>query len=221
MTGDSYWRRPTRRILALVPEGRAWDELSETEQLALFLLERHIRFRVEQKQFEPLEVVDGQRAGIFLTVSHVQRLLKELRYWKKGEKFAAEIINTLLALGAIEDTNRVKKPRRSEQDIAAAEKFQSRAEFQGDIATEGGKDAQPSLLTSHWWRIFRVPALAAILHSLRPLGAYSSGQLRTVPQKSACLSALLKSQGLIPKRKRRSRPNPGSVQWSFQHSGPP
>ena len=109
----AYWRRPTRRVLELVPEDHAWHDLSEQEHVALFALEHHLRFRLQQReQHEAFELVDGVRCGVFLTPKHVQRLLRDLRYRKTGIKFAAEIIRTLIALDVIEQT---EQPRRTDR----------------------------------------------------------------------------------------------------------
>jgi hypothetical protein len=110
------------------------------------------------------------------------------------------------------------KPCRDDQDLAAAEKFQPAGT---EISAEGGQYAQPTIARSYWWRVFRVLPLKLILRQYRRLLAYDSGHVPDVPRYQRCLSALLKSQGLISKRKRRSTPSPGSVQWAFACSGPP
>jgi hypothetical protein len=54
-----------------------------------------------------------------------------------------------------------------------------------------------------------------------PRGVLATRQPRSAPRRVASLSAFLRRQGLIFGPRRRSRPNPGSVQWVFAHSGPP
>lgn len=178
----------------------------------------HLRRRFEQREHEPLVLVDGERCGIFWTVGYVQGLLRELRYRKSGEKFAAGVIEIVQRLRILEDTGQVMKPRRDEQSTAAAEKFQPAGT---EISAEGGQYAQPTSARSYWWRVFRVLPLQLILRQYRRLRTYDSGHVPDVPRHLRCLSALLKSQGLIRRRKRRSTPSPGSVQWAFACSGPP
>jgi hypothetical protein len=134
---------------------------------------------------------------------------------KRGEKAAAAAISFLERRELIVDTGKTKKPRRAGGSIVRAEKFQER----GAIEDEGGKEAQPSSLSSYWWRVFRVPALTRIRRALEPQGAYARSE--DVPRHLASLSAFLRRQGLISRPSRRSSPNRGSVQWSFLHSGPP
>jgi hypothetical protein len=195
-----------------------WAELSDDERIAVRCADLHLRRRFEQREHEPLVLVDGERCGIFWTVAYVQGLLRELRYRKSGEKFAAEVIEMVQRLGILEDTGRVMKPRRDDQELAAAEKFQPAGT---EISAEGGQYAQPTLARSFWWRVFRVLPLQLILRQYRRLRTYDSGHVPDVPRYQRCLSALLKSQGLIRRRKRRSTPSPGSVQWAFAYSGPP
>jgi hypothetical protein len=87
------------------------------------------------------------------------------------------------------------------------------------MRARGGPRPEPSSQRSYWWRVFRVPALSAVLKASRPQGPYST--FITDPHFSASLLAFLRRQGAISKLKRRSKPNPGSVQWVFMHSGPP
>jgi len=203
-------------VLELVPEGKSWRELDELEQVSLVVLERQIRYRCEQREHEPLEQVGGRRDCIFLTAKRVQRLLGELRYRRRGEKFARTIIATLERLSAIEDTLQTKKPRRSAQRLAAAERFSSTPP-----ALTGGRDAQPSIFRSYWWRVFRVPAIARVLVSRRALGAYDSGVVLRRPQALASLSALLRRQVPVTRRRAPSSFSKGSAQWVFANSGPP
>ena len=144
----------------------------------------------------------------------MQRLLRAVGARKTGEKAAASAIAFLEQRSLIVDTGKTKKPRRSSERIARAEKFQPA----GPVEGEGGKEAQATPLRSYWWRVFKIPGLARVLSSI-PKGAY--WRLEGVPQHVASLSAFLRRQGLISVPRRRSRPNPGSVQWAFMHSGPP
>jgi hypothetical protein len=200
-----------RRSVALhAPE--EWRGLDEDGRAAVDALSLHIWWRARQDEHEAFEGEEDD--CVFLTVPWMQGLLRAVGARKTGEKAAAGAIALLKERGHIEDTGKTKKPRRSSERIARAEKFQTA----GPVAREGGKDAQPTSLHSYWWRVFRVPALARVRHSI-PRGAY--WQLPDRPQHSASLSAFLRRQGLISVPRRRSRPNPGSVQWVFAHSGPP
>jgi hypothetical protein len=69
------------------------------------------------------------------------------------------------AHGWMVDTGRTKKPRRSQESLDRAERFQGG----GPVSLEGGKDAQPTF-RSFWWRIFRVPALTEVVSALTPAG---------------------------------------------------
>ena len=208
---------PTSCAVALVSPA-VWAELSDDERIAVRCIDLHLRRRFEQRAHEPLEEVEGERCRIFWTVGHVQRLLRRLRYRKTGEKFAAEVIATVQRLGILVDTGRVKKPARGDQELAAAEKFQPAGT---EISAEGGQHAQPTIARSYWWRVFRVLPLQLILRQYRRLRAYDSGHVPDVPLHLRCLSALLRSQGLIRRTKRRSTPSPRSAQWQFRYSGPP
>jgi hypothetical protein len=199
-----------RRTAGIVTQSE-WARLSRDEQEAADALAWHVVWRCRQERHPALEGDDC----IFLTVRHVQRLLRAVGAANTGEKAAAVAIATMQAKGWVEDTGETKKPRRGERSTAKAGKFQPH----GEVELEGGKDGQPTIHRSYWWRIFRVPALSGVIKALKPLGAY--GQLSDVPQAVASLSAFLIRQGLISRPKRRSRPNPGSVQWVFHHSGPP
>jgi hypothetical protein len=191
---------PARRVQALSPEHRAWVKA----------LELHLERRFQQNIHEPLD--DG--GEIFLTVSHVQRLLKAVGAPRVGEKAAAAAIVWWQEAGILEDTGKTKKPKASPQRAAAREHFGS------GMRTEGGRDAQPSTLRSYWWRVFRVIPISRVIQAYRDMqGAY--GRLREVPQLSASLSALLERQGLIPRSRQRHNVSPGSVQWAFANSGPP
>ena len=185
-----------RRTAGIVTQGE-WNSLTRDEQEAVDALSRQIVWRCRQKRHPSLE---GE-ACIFLTIRHVQRLLRAIGARKTGEKAAAAAIATMQAKGWIEDTGGTKKPRRGEQ------------------SAEGGKDSQPDLQHAYWWRIFRVPPLSQAIKALKPFGAY--WQPQRAPRRVASLSAFLKRQGLISRPRRRSRPNPGSVQWVFAYSGPP
>jgi hypothetical protein len=199
-----------RRTVGLLPSDE-WRGLNESEREAVDALRLHICLRGRQTEHPALEGEDC----VFLTVRWVQALLRATGARRTGEKTAAAAISFLEERGLIVDTGRTKKPRRAAGSIARAEKFQKR----GAIAHEGGKETQPSLHRCYWWRVFRVPALTEVRDAVRPLGAY--GRVQDLPQHLASLSAFLCRQGLISVPRRRSRPNPGSVQWVFAHSGPP
>ena len=208
----------TRRIFALVPS-ETWAALDDDQKIAVRFLDWHLRSRFEQQQHTPLEVVDSAPCGVFLTRRHVQSYLKQVRHRKTGIRFAAEVIESLIALGLLQDTGEVKRPRRTANRIAAAAKFQR----SGSVQSEGGRDAQPSLEHSYWWRVFKVVPLELVVRAYtRARGAYSSGEtVRRPPSWTASLCAFARRQGLIPPARARRSFNKGSVQWVFQNSGPP
>lgn len=188
-------------------------KISGDEQDAVNALAFHLLRRLEQDEFEPFED-DG---GIFLTISHMQRLLRGVGARCTGEKAAAQAIRWLCSSGILEDTREVKRPRRRQNRMAAREKF---GQGEGSERGEGGRDAQPSLEHSYWWRVFRVVPLSAVLRVYGALqGAYA--RFSEVPQALASLSAWAKSQGLISRRRGRLGARPGSVQHTFRYSGPP
>lgn len=194
----------------LVPREK-WGGLDEAERAAVNALGLHLHWRERQEQHPALEGHDR----VFLTAGWMQGLLRAVGARRAGEKAAREAIASLERLGVVEDTGEVKKPRRPAQSVDRARKFQPH----GDVELEGGKDGQPTPGRSYWWRIFRVPALSKVMAALQPQGAYP--EVPDLPQHLASLSALLRRQGLISPRRRGYRPNPGSVQWVFSHSGPP
>jgi len=198
-----------RKTIPLL-EAAEWAQLSDEERDAADALTLHVWWRCRQRLRPAFEGKDC----VFLTVKHVQRLLRAVGARKTGEKAAATALRTMQARGWIEDTGKTKKPGRPEQSRERADAFAP-----ATAELEGGKDAQPTLRRSCWWRVFRVPAISRVVGAYKPLGAY--GTLQAVPQRLASLSALLRRQGLISKPKRSSRPNRGSVQWVFLHSGPP
>jgi hypothetical protein len=198
-----------RRTVGLLPP-EEWRTLDQDGRAAVDALSLQIWFRGRQKEHAAFEDEDC----VFLTVGWMQQLLRAAGARKTGEKAAAAAIALLEERRLMVDTGKTKKPKRRSESIARAEKFQRT----GAIAREGGKDAQPTSQRSYWWRVFRVPALTRVLASI-PFGAYWG--LEDIPHRTACLSALLRCQGVISGPRRRSRPNPGSVQWVFAHSGPP
>jgi hypothetical protein len=131
---------------------------------------------------------------VFLTDGWVQALLRVVGARKTGEKAAAAAVAIMQARGWMEDTGETKKPRRTERSEVVREH-------------------------SYWWRVFRVPAISRAVAHFFPQGAYAT--IPAAPPPVGSLSAFLRCQGLIPRRGGRSRPNPGSVQWVFLHSGPP
>ena len=131
--------------------------MNRREQEAVDALALHIWWRCRQEQHPALEGDDG----IFLTVKHVQRLLREIGAVNTGEKAAAAAITTMQAHGWIEDTGETKKPRRPAASVERAESFQP----EGEIELEGGRDAQPTPSRSYWWRVFRVPVLTRVMRA--------------------------------------------------------
>lgn len=201
-----YNIRRLRRTIGIITE--EWGQLTRDEKDAANAVTLHIWWRVHTKRFPAFD-----RDETFLTNGHVQRLLKAVNATNTGEKAARTALATMQERGWIIDTGRTKKPRRSPASIERAERY-----IGGDIQAEGGRYAQSSIQRSYWWRVFRVPALTKVLASM-PQGAYPN--IKAVPHDLASLLAFLRRQGVISKPKRRSRPNPGSVQWAFMHSGPP
>ena len=196
---------------ALVP---AIGKLSGDERDAVNALALHLLRRFEQDRFAPLDA-DGRT---FLTVRHMQRLLRGVGARCMGEKAAREAINYLCANGILEDTGEVKKPRQRPNRIAAREKFEHQPSTPNRSNYTGGRDAQPTLLRSYWWRVFRVVPLSAVLRTYGAMrGAYA--YISDVPQHLASLSAWAGRQGLISRSRGRRRARPGSVQWVFAHSG--
>jgi hypothetical protein len=184
--------------------------LRPDERAAVEMLETHLwqRTRRAHRAHRALEVLpDG--VGVFLTVAHVQRVLRQIDAPKTGEKFAAHVINDLLPrLGLIEDTGGVKKPR-------------VRTAHPGQQREDGGRHAQPNAARSYWWRVFRLPTLDCMFTPRT--GAYPSAPGTPVgrPRISASLSALLRCQGLPARSRRWGQPSPGSPRAAFEATGPP
>jgi hypothetical protein len=177
-------------------------------QVAVAAFELHLWDRYQQAEHPPLEVLDDGGVGVFLTVGHMQALLRRSGSRKTGEKFAAEIINTILpTLGLIENTDVVKKPR------VAKPVPQSQA-------VEGGRHAQPTEQRAFWWRVFKVPALSKLVGARA--GAYPPKPgVPPVRHGSASLVALLRCQGLQGDSRRVSEFSSRSVQAAFWATGPP
>jgi hypothetical protein len=171
-----------RRRIRLPPTEK-WGELDEDRQAAVDALSLHIWFRARQEAHPAFEDEDC----IFLTARWMQGLLRGVGARKTGEKAAAAAIASLEQLGLIVDTGRTKKPRRNAERIARAEKFQKL----GSVVHEGGKEAQPSPLSSFWWPVCFVPALARVRAAF-PRGAY--WQLEDVPQHLASLCGLTRGR---------------------------
>ena len=204
-----YNIRRLRRTIGIVID-EEWSQLSRDEKDAANALTLHIHTRTYARRHPAF---DGDET--FLTNGHVQRLLKAAKAKNTGEKAARNALTIMQRRGWLVDTGRVKKPKRSPASLERAGTFCPGAE----TPATGGRDAQPQLQRSYWWRVFRVPALTAVLKASRPQGAYATFLIE--PHYEASLLAFLRRQGVITKSKRRSRPNPGSVQWAFAHSGPP
>jgi hypothetical protein len=189
---------PRHELEALPPDDRA----------AVIALEAHLWWRVEKKaEHELLEQGDdGKRDCVFLTVSHMQRLLRQTGAPKRGEKYAAECLRALQRLGLLEDTGRVKLPRATP----------NRAQ-----RTEGGRHAQPSTHRSCWWRVYRVPAVSRIFGPIAGAYGWNKGRFGDGRQGEASLSAFLVRQGLLPKGRRPNKGRKGSVQEAFWATGPP
>jgi hypothetical protein len=173
--------------------------LPEDERVAVEALETHL-FQRGHRPEPSFEVLADGTVGVFLTISHMQKLLRQIGSRKTGEDFAAETLNTILPrLGLIEDTGLTKKPG------------------------GGGRHAQPTTTHSYWWRVFRLPTLAKLLTPR--FGAYpktpGNPEALTLAPGSASLVGLLRCQGVISGWKRRTSFLRGSVQGAFQATGPP
>jgi hypothetical protein len=86
-----------RRTAGIVTQ-REWSSLTRDEQDAVDTLSWQIVWRCRQKRHPALEGDDC----IFLTVRHVQRLLRAIGAAKTGEKTASAAIATMQARGWIE-----------------------------------------------------------------------------------------------------------------------
>jgi hypothetical protein len=123
-------RGQLRKRLSIVSQ-ETWNELSEEQRDAVDALSLQLYLRGLEKQYPAFE----GRDCIFLTVRRMQGLLRAIGARRKGEKTAAAAISLLEQRALIVDTGKTKKPRRTAESIARAEKFQKR----GTIAHEGGK----------------------------------------------------------------------------------
>jgi len=105
-----YWRskETSKFLLGLVPERHKWEELTDDEQIALRVLETHIKFRLrESRRHAPFT-----GGCTFMTPKHIQSLLIRLRYPLRGIHFARHLRQLLLEMGAIEETGKHLKPAR-------------------------------------------------------------------------------------------------------------
>jgi hypothetical protein len=188
--------------------------LPEREREAVRALEWHAGFRTTVTKFEPVELEEDGTPTTILTDGHFQRCLRACGATRTGEKFAAECLSEILPrLGLLEDTGRVMKPRPSEDAQARREKFAP------GHSGEGGRAAQTSLLSSRWWRVFRLPTLPRLVRC--QFGVWLSGGIARGRHDLASLSALFRCQDLVLPSPRRRSFAKGSVQWVFAQSGPP
>jgi hypothetical protein len=194
---------PRHEVEALSP-----DERYAVEALEHHLWLRHQRTALTGRDDPALEVLeDGSGVGVFLTIGHVQTLLRRIGSPKTGEDYAAVTINKILPnLGLLAATPFVKKPR-------------ARRAHPGVQRDSGGRHAQPGQASSYWWRIFRLPTLSRLVAPRA--GAYSTGTPLTRPRVSASLVGLLRRQGLVGRHRRPSDFGRGSVQQAFWATGPP
>ena len=199
--------------------GADWKQLPDDDRDLARALAAHLDYRVTQQRHPALL----GRDRTMLTVGWMRGRLRYVGARCKGWKAAARQLTRAQELGWIVDTGQVLKPGIPEERQAARAKF-------GNERTEGGRDAQPSLQRSRWWRIYSVPAITKALDARLPCtwtSAYphpsdeSDEDFSERPQYTACLSAWLRSQGLIPKAAKRRSVRRGSIQWVYQNSGPP
>jgi hypothetical protein len=196
-----------RYTIALVtPE--EYRQLGEDERAAVNAFSLHLHWRTRQQRFPAFE---GNET--FLTVPWMRLLLRAVGARKTGSRAAAAAITWLEEAGLIEDTGRTMKPRRQPQNAEMVEPFGRQGR---EVELER---RAPSLLgRCYWWRVFRIPALTRVRASLRSAYPAAPGE----PLKaSGFLSAFVRCQAAKTRNRRRPRPNPGSPQWAFRHSGPP
>jgi hypothetical protein len=183
--------------------------LPPDERAAVEMLEAHLWHR-QHTDHPALELLPDGTLGVFLTIGHVQKLLRQIGAHKHGEDYAAAVLNEHLPrLGLIEHTTRVKKPRVEP----------SRFGKNTDPRSEGGRGAQPDEQHSYWWRVFRLPTLTRYVTPLA--GAYRVHEFWGARLGPASLVGLLRCQLLIPARRRRRGFAHGSVQAAFWATGPP
>ena len=183
--------------------------MTPKEQAAVVALEWHVGFRSTREQ-DPLDIRDGC-ARTFLTIGHFQWCLRESGSKWVGEDFAAECLNEMLpGLGLIEDTGTTRKPELTVEQKARREKFAPGQPAPGRVV---------SRFHSYWWREFRLLTFPKLIVS--SFGSWCDTRFARSRLSEASLVGLLRRQDLISARRKRPRPEPGSVQWAFRHSGPP
>jgi hypothetical protein len=191
------------------------EALPRDDRIAVEFLEWHVWQRSHGKN-PAFELPESGGVGVFLTISHVQRGLREIGAPKRGKDYAAEILNEILPrLGLIEDSGEAKLPRVHEahpDDPTVGPDEQRET---------GGRHAQPSSLRSRWWRVFRLPALDRLFSREGAYPRRSGHPLNQERQGEASLFRLLRCQGLVSSRRKKNQTSPGSVQWAFRHTGPP
>lgn len=199
--------------MRLLPRDRLYA-LPEREREAVRALEWHVGFRAAARKHAPIELEEDGQPTTFLTVGHFARCLTACGATRTGRDFAAECLKEILPrLGLIEDTGRVWKPKLSGEEQARRETFGHGSPH------EGGQRAQPSILRSRWWRVFRLPTLPRLVESL--FGSWLQGGVDRSRQGEASLSRLFRCQDLFPPNRRRRSFVRGSVQWVFRNTGPP
>jgi hypothetical protein len=186
-----------------------YRRLGEDERAAVSAFSLHLHWRTRQQRFPAFEGGDET----ILTVGWMRRLLRAVGARKTGSRAAAAAITWLEKSGLVEDTGQTMKPRRRPQNAELVEPFGRQGR---EVELE--RRAQSLLGRCYWWRVFRVPALARVRASLR--SAYPTAPGRPL-KASGFLSAFVRCQAAKTHNRRRSRPNPGSPQWAFRHSGPP
>lgn len=196
-----------RRTIGLVTPDE-FSRLGEDQRAAVDALSLHIRWRARQRRHPAFE---GDET--IVTVGWMRKLLRVAGARKTGARAAAAAIARLEGSGLMVDTGKVMTPARQPSGYPTV--GASRREGREAVLER----AAASLLGhSYWWRVFRVPALTRVRAASQTAYPRSPGAPLTP---SGSLSALLRRQGLISGPRRRSRPNPGSPQWAFAHSGPP
>jgi len=189
----------------------------DDERDAVLALAAHLYFREHQDEYPAFDNEDCT----ILTGKWMQVCLRAVGARKCGRKAGYAARSHLIESSMLIDTGRVKKPTRTMQANHRAEKFQK----VGIRPVHGGRSAQPTRLHSYWWPVYLVPALARHLARLTLDGLTSPTRLASVLSAPArdqrSLLARGECQGQFSSRRKRARPNPGSVQWAFQNTGPP
>lgn len=204
-----------------VKEYKATDEQGQD---AVAMLALHLRRREEQERPGSFAAFDvDEESGYLetiLTPAHIRRLLIELGTRRYGRDYARTILGRLVEDGWIEDTGKVKLPSVPEEKWLQAHRYKC------NLPRAGGRHSQPPGPHSYWWRVFRLlrhprltisPSTGTSWFARSHWGSTKADD--AFGEASLCLT--VRRQGLLKPPKKPQRFAPGSVQWAFQHTGPP